>query len=57
MEEIACGVSCGGGAGLLVPVAGGEELSLLLLVCLSGVWLLEELLTKFLLLVRFGLVI
>ena len=40
-----------------MPVAGGEELNLLLLVCLSGVWLLEELLTKFLLLVRLGLVI
>ena len=40
-----------------MPVAGGEELSLLLLVGLSGVWLLDELLTKFLLLVRLGLVI
>ena len=46
------------GAALLAPVVGGgEELSLLLLVSLSGVGLLDELLTTFLLVLRLGLVI
>ena len=53
----AFGAAGGSGAALLVPVLGGEELSLLLLVDLSGVGLLEELLTTFLLCLRLGLVI
>ena len=53
----ACGAAGGSGAALLAPVLGGEELSLLLLVGLSGVGLLEELLTTFLLCLRLGLVI
>ena len=43
----ACGAASVGGLALLVLVVGGEELILLLLACLSGVGLLEELLTSF----------
>ena len=51
----ACVVAGVAGAALLELVGGGEELILLLLVCLSGVGLLDELLTSFLLTLLLGL--